>query len=514
MALWEAGGETSPVYTTSPFQHDFPYFPGGKRRVSHSDGSDFVPKRPKFGSASVTVGGAGPSRVLTPSPIVPAQVTPTRELAFFVRPYNISHSKAVPMGDEYDREFNTPGSDPMIITAAVPVVEINKAPVTGSGIEYRLDTGSLSPGPCLPSGGGCSMERTASGLSISPGPTCTAASSDPEDASLLEDLEAAQHVENYISNFTRRSRNTRHERILRTLINPKNVAEFPIDNAALESIFSAANEIFFNSRLSQRVTWDWSHESASQYQSQVIGTTAFRRSKLGGYETLIVLSKPILKSANFSRRLLISTFLHEIIHSYLFIVCGLKARREGGHTEGFRQIATMIDKWAGPEHLRLQEMEADLGSYLTDQSKPATTQVVLQRPVMEQTFQHQPAQQPSQWGGHFPDEMHGDTRTTRYSSDSGSPKCEVLRLQPHRLPQPQREYAQSLSLPQPHQPQQPQQQLYHHVLHHHHHHHHHHYHYPPNGYYSHCQVGEESLLTDRRDSLWDNWIDDKLMAAV
>ncbi|CAI4219355.1 unnamed protein product [Parascedosporium putredinis] len=210
----------------------------GARRVSHSDGSDFVPKRPKFGSASVTVGGAGPSRVLTPSPIVPAQVTPTRELAFFVRPYNISHSKAVPMGDEYDREFNTPGSDPMIITAA------------------------------------CQFQPA------------------PVDLHLL----------------------------------------------------------------------------------------------------------------------------HEIIHSYLFIVCGLKARREGGHTEGFRQIATMIDKWAGPEHLRLQEMEADLGSYLTDQSKPATTQVVLQRPVMEQTFQHQPAQQPSQWGGHFPDEMHGDTRTTRYSS--------------------------------------------------------------------------------------------------
>ncbi|MDE9440013.1 hypothetical protein EWS82_13115, partial [Staphylococcus xylosus] len=60
--------------------------------------------------------------------------------------------------------------------------------------------------------------------------------------------------------------------------------------------------------------------------SHIVGTTALRRSaRLGGYETLIVLSSPILKDTKYNRRLLISTFLHEMIHSFLFIVCGITA---------------------------------------------------------------------------------------------------------------------------------------------------------------------------------------------
>ncbi|EAQ93547.1 hypothetical protein CHGG_01782 [Chaetomium globosum CBS 148.51] len=91
-----------------------------------------------------------------------------------------------------------------------------------------------------------------------------------------------------------------------TTPNPED-AEYPLDNDALESIFSAANEIFFNGRLSQRVAWDWSHASSSRYDSRVIGTTALRRAAAHtrGFETLIVLSASILRGGGFSRRLLI-----------------------------------------------------------------------------------------------------------------------------------------------------------------------------------------------------------------
>ncbi|KAL2165369.1 hypothetical protein VTH06DRAFT_667 [Thermothelomyces fergusii] len=140
-------------------------------------------------------------------------------------------------------------------------------------------------------------------------------------------------------------------------------AEYPLDNDALESIFSAANEIFFNGRLSQRVTWDWSHASSARYDSRVIGTTALRRAAAHqrGFETLIVLSAPILRDPSYSRRLLISTFLHELIHCYLFICCGFRARGCGGHTPGFRDIAALMDDWIGPAaRLYLSRVEADL----------------------------------------------------------------------------------------------------------------------------------------------------------
>ncbi|PTB73527.1 hypothetical protein M440DRAFT_1394076 [Trichoderma longibrachiatum ATCC 18648] len=171
----------------------------------------------------------------------------------------------------------------------------------------------------------------------------------------------------------------------RALINPKSrEADFPLDNDALRSIFSAANELFFANKLTQRVTWDWSHPASAQYESHIVGTTALRRSvRLGGYETLIVLSSPILKDTKYNRRLLISTFLHEMIHSFLFITCGIKARYQGGHTEGFRQIAEIIDDWVGAEHLRLRDMEADLERFIDD--GPPTTAV---RASIEGGFAH------------------------------------------------------------------------------------------------------------------------------
>ncbi|KAK0632076.1 SprT-like family-domain-containing protein [Immersiella caudata] len=202
----------------------------------------------------------------------------------------------------------------------------------------------------------CAMERTASGHSIRADPTERSARTE-----LLEDEEAEQRVRDHMANFRRRFPDSKHERILRSIINPRSNAEYPLDNDSLESIFSAANEIFFNGRLSQRVMWDWSHESSTQYDSNVIGTTALRRASNRGFETLIVLSSPILRDSKYSRRLLISTFLHELIHSYLFICCGFRARHCGGHTPAFQAIAKLIDEWAGVESaLHLGRMEADL----------------------------------------------------------------------------------------------------------------------------------------------------------
>jgi hypothetical protein len=55
-----------------------------------------------------------------------------------------------------------------------------------------------------------------------------------------------------------------------------------------------------------------------------------------------------------------------MIHSFLFVMCGRKAGINGGHTEGFRKIATDIDDWVGRECLRLTDMEADLDRFTVD----------------------------------------------------------------------------------------------------------------------------------------------------
>lgn len=208
---------------------------------------------------------------------------------------------------------------------------------------------------------GAGMERTASGHSISDDLT------DHRSASteLLEDAAAAHRVREHMTTFKRRNPDSKHERVLRNIISPKSAAStYPLDNEALESIFLAANEIFFHGRLSQRVTWDWSHSSSPHYDSSVIGTTALRRASKRGFETLIVLSSPILQDRKYSRRLLISTFLHELIHSYLFICCGFRARHCGGHTPGFHSIARLVDDWAGPDSLLyLSKIEADLSCF-------------------------------------------------------------------------------------------------------------------------------------------------------
>ncbi|EFW99142.1 hypothetical protein CMQ_5563 [Grosmannia clavigera kw1407] len=182
------------------------------------------------------------------------------------------------------------------------------------------------------------------------------------DGRLLSDDEAVSSVTRCLFGFNSRNPASRHARILLALIHPKTAgAEFELDNCALESIFLAANEIFFNGRLTHRVRWGWSKPgSNAEYDGNIIGHTALRKAKIGGFETFILLSTPILCNPEYNRRLLISAFLHELIHCYLFICCGWSARKSGGHTDGFRAIANMIDEWAGREHLHLCHVEADL----------------------------------------------------------------------------------------------------------------------------------------------------------
>ncbi|KAF2963629.1 hypothetical protein GQX73_g9946 [Xylaria multiplex] len=159
----------------------------------------------------------------------------------------------------------------------------------------------------------------------------------------------------------RRRRLSQHERILKSLISPKALsAEFEIDDKALQGIFYAANEIFFRGSLKGRVTWTW-----EDLPPNLIGTTAWRDAPDGhGYETLIFLSRQILKNKKYNRRLLISTFIHELIHSYLFVNCGYHPDDCGGHTSGFKRIANLINSWVGEENLlQLHKMEAELSDF-------------------------------------------------------------------------------------------------------------------------------------------------------
>lgn len=206
------------------------------------------------------------------------------------------------------------------------------------------------------------LERTPSGHSI-------LSSSLSEPLPTIEtlpihqkhDLAAAMRVENW---FRRRPPDSKHERILRKLIRRDEPLHsgFTLDDAALESVLTAVDTIFFDGALAGRVQWEWSSEP--RYRTELIGTTALRRCVgRNGFETLIVLSEPVLRDERYDRRLLLSAFLHELIHCYLFISCGFEARMEGGHTAGFYRIAKIIDSWVGPHYLSIYKLREDPERY-------------------------------------------------------------------------------------------------------------------------------------------------------
>ncbi|KAL4730160.1 hypothetical protein ACLX1H_002192 [Fusarium chlamydosporum] len=428
MAFWRADGGRplglGTTTTTTIGTSRGPYYIGGKRRVSISEGGDahshygpddgftFDPKRSRFADElpydaydNTPMIIPGPSGYTSPQPHdhFSQYYQRPQQQSFHSGVYHVNkvtyphnHSYSSPAEDEllyhHDFESSTPPLIHRPDSAPIknpPFLVIREcAPTPETSLDFPSNSASLGlgafgptpesrpapsfgpPGPPqqpvpapapapTPTADSCAMERTASGLSIKsdnaqPSLASLSPRDDDKDLGLIKDLDAARLVRDHVANSGFSSSNrrrprgadSRHGRILRTLINPKSrTAEFPLDDNALRSIFSAANELFFCNRLAGRVAWDWSHPASAQYQAHIVGTTAVRRSSDGGFETLIVLSSPILQDTKYNRRLLISTFLHEMIHSYLFVVCGLDARNEGGHTQGFRQIADTIDRW-------------------------------------------------------------------------------------------------------------------------------------------------------------------------
>lgn len=212
---------------------------------------------------------------------------------------------------------------------------------------------------------GLAMERTPSGNSIISDDTF-----EPQHNYTLipcSDREAACSVKSCFKSLATHGHN-KHVRYLRTLIE----SPVDLDDQALDSILIGADAVFFDGALSGRVRWEWSHPSQLRYETELIGTTALRPASppLGyGYETLIVLSRPILCNPDYDRRLLLSAFLHELVHCYLFIRCGFEARIKGGHTEGFHSIAELIDAWVGAcgVNIQLCNMKANLDHFRIDQ---------------------------------------------------------------------------------------------------------------------------------------------------
>ncbi|KAG9237360.1 hypothetical protein BJ875DRAFT_362478, partial [Amylocarpus encephaloides] len=208
------------------------------------------------------------------------------------------------------------------------------------------------------------MERTRSGNSIV---SDTPYEQVPYNGSSIDtDAAAAKRVEDHFRRVPKELKQKReeHERRLRKLIklhDPKDPGW--LDDKSLLGILTACDTIFFAGDLAGRVEWEWS--SLERYREELIGTTAFRRRADGqGFETLIILSEPILRNSRYDRRLLLSAFLHELIHCYLFIRCGFDARIDGGHTKGWHRIAKIINdwvhSWVGVDYLSLCNKEANL----------------------------------------------------------------------------------------------------------------------------------------------------------
>jgi hypothetical protein len=179
----------------------------------------------------------------------------------------------------------------------------------------------------------------------------------------FHDNEAAKRIESLFRSKTRRDQLA--ARILRDLISREAVLE----DSSLDSLVVAADQVIFNGALGRRVEWRWSENNESQYENGLLGTTAFKEGD-GSRETTIVLSTPLLRDRRqYSRDLLLSTFFHELIHSYLFIQCGLDHATDGGHTIGFHRIANIINEWvlqvSGHRRLHLCKMRANLNNFPT-----------------------------------------------------------------------------------------------------------------------------------------------------
>lgn len=183
----------------------------------------------------------------------------------------------------------------------------------------------------------------------------SSASSLGPDAGWLTDEEASRRVERCL----KKRQNNVQGRILRKHLN----CELALDQESLDNIRIAADNVFFDGMLRGKVKWRWSKEGEEGYENELLGSTTPQFSPETGIEARIVLSRPLLLSGRYSRDLLLSTFLHELVHCYLFICCGDQAQKDGGHTPGFQQIVQLINGWIGNSRLRLCSMKADLDHF-------------------------------------------------------------------------------------------------------------------------------------------------------
>jgi hypothetical protein len=165
----------------------------------------------------------------------------------------------------------------------------------------------------------------------------------------------------------RRQQHQLSGRILQTYLN----GDLPLDSNALHNIKFGIDNTFFDGVLEDKVIWEWSGSRDEGYENDYLGTTTPRYSVAKGTETVIVLSKPLLLSGKYSHDLLLSTFIHELVHCYLFITCGEEAQEDGGHTPAFQQIATLINNWTGHSRLRLCAMQANLDNFLVQPESDA-----------------------------------------------------------------------------------------------------------------------------------------------
>lgn len=172
-----------------------------------------------------------------------------------------------------------------------------------------------------------------------------------------DDMRAAEMVEVNM----KRAGNDSEKQELRNYIN----GQLPLGADDLNEIRRLADGVWFNGTLKGKVNWRWS-DNESLFNHQYLAATATRCAKAGGrdVETQIILSTPLLRQGDFDRRLLISAWLHELVHSYLFIQCGMIAVAKGGHTAGFQKIGALIDEWTGHGQLHLKETKADLKKFL------------------------------------------------------------------------------------------------------------------------------------------------------
>jgi hypothetical protein len=177
----------------------------------------------------------------------------------------------------------------------------------------------------------------------------------------ISDKDAAMEMERCFRRRFKRRHDHLTGRILRDLINRRAI----LDDESLNNLLHAADKIFFDGKLSGRVRWQWSLPDQERYTTELLGTTALRDAppNVGGFETLIVLSKPLLQNRRYDRDLLLSAFLHELVHCYLFIRCGINHAMHDGHTEGFQKIARLINNWIGNHRLHLCHMRANLNLF-------------------------------------------------------------------------------------------------------------------------------------------------------